>query len=181
MSTCLITSSVSVQYVSWLLNHLMLSFWSIKWHCRNVFHGPLLIGMNILIGNVRWIYSLYCSINILFMLVLLLFVIQIDIWWTNLSNCWITLIIILRRHISIAICYMNLIRIGFLLNTVQTRCVSDYISFFTIFIDDVEIWILLLLAVIVRLTQLRLGIHSGLLLFLLMPQLLSDDHFIFIY
>ena len=181
MSTCLITSGVSIQYISWLLNHLMLSFWSVERHCRNVLHGPLLISMNILIDNMRWINPLYCSIYILFMLVLLLFIIQINIWRTHLSNCWITLIIILRRHISITICYMNLIGIGFLLNTVQTRCVSNYICFFAVLIDDVEIWILLLLAVIVRLTQLCLGIHSGLLLFFLMPQLLSDDHFIFIY
>lgn len=180
MSTCLIASGVSVENVSWLLN-LVDSCLSVEWHCRNVLHRPLLITMNILIDNMWWINSLYCSINILFLLILLLFLMKIDIWRTNLSNYWITLIIILRRHISITICYMNQIGIGFLLNTVHTGCVTNCICFFTIFINDIEIWVWLLLAIIVRMVQLRFGIHSGLLLMFCMSQLFSDDHFIFIY
>jgi hypothetical protein len=146
-----------------------------KRHCGNVFHGPLLITMYILILYNRWIQSLYFFIYIFLLLIMILF----NIRW----NIWITLSIMNRRwHISISISYMNQISCWFLLNTVQTCSVADNVlllRFFTIFIYNIQI-LVLLLVIIVRLVQLCLRIYlvhsSSFFLF----HLLSYDCFVFI-
>ena len=99
-----------------------------------------------------------------------------------MSNIWITLLICFCWHISFSILNMNQIWILFLLNTVQTCCVSNLLGTFTIFIDYVQISFTVLI-VIIWLTQLlfRLVLHLCLSLFFFFLYFFCDNLHIFLY